>query len=226
MQKIKLEKNWLEVLKPEFEKEYMRNLKSFLQSEKKQGKVIFPQGDEIFSALNLSPLDKTKVVIIGQDPYHGIGQAHGLCFSVKPGVRIPPSLRNVYKEMQNDLGITTPNHGHLAHWAEQGVLMLNNVLSVEQGNAGSHRKKGWEIFTDRIVDILNTQKEGLVFLLWGRDAQSKCAQIDRKRHLVLEAAHPSPLAGNRFLGNRHFSKTNEYLASQGKGIINWELPSL
>lgn len=220
-----LNKSWLTVLAGEFEKEYMLKLDKFLCQERKKGKIIYPSEDDIFSAFNLSPLSKTKVVIIGQDPYHGEDQAHGLCFSVKPQVKIPPSLRNVYKEMANDLNIPPANHGNLVHWAKQGVLMLNNVLTVEQGQAASHRNKGWEQFTDQVVEILNAKKKNLVFLLWGKDAQSKCVQIDRAKHLVLESAHPSPLARNKFFNNHHFSKTNDYLHKTGQKIIDWQLPS-
>ncbi len=221
-----LEKSWQKVLAPEFEKEYMQKLQAFLDDEVKSGVTIYPQEDDLFAALNLSPLEDTKVVIVGQDPYHGPDQAHGLCFSVKPGIRIPPSLLNIYKEMEQDLDIPRANHGHLISWAQQGVLMINNVLTVAKGSAGSHRKKGWEQFTDRIIDILNERKKNLVFLLWGKDAQKKCAKINREKHLVLESAHPSPLAGKRFFGNNHFSKTNTYLADLGKEIIIWQLPSV
>lgn len=218
--------NWPDALNDEFKKEYMLELKKFLASELDKGKCIYPHGKEMFSSFHATPFSKVKVVLIGQDPYHGPGQAHGLCFSVKPGVRPPPSLVNIYKELQSDLGITPVSHGYLMSWAEQGVLMLNAVLSVEQGKAASHQGKGWEIFTDKVVEILNMQKEHLVFLLWGAYAQAKGASVDRSRHLVLESPHPSPFSANRgFLGNRHFSKTNQYLQQHGLAPINWQLPA-
>lgn len=224
-QNIKLESSWLKELEEEFHKDYMKNLKQFLLQEKQAGKEIYPPGDAIFQALNSTPLDKVKVVILGQDPYHGPGQAHGLCFSVQPGVPVPPSLQNIYKEIQADLGISPPSHGYLVPWAEQGVLLLNAVLTVEKHLAASHRSKGWELFTDRVIEVINRKKEEVVFLLWGSYAQKKGAVIDRQRHLVLEAPHPSPLSAHRgFLGCRHFSKTNHYLEQHGLEGINWSLP--
>jgi uracil-DNA glycosylase len=223
---IQMESSWKNALLPEFEQNYMTQLKSFLVAEKRQGKTIYPKGQEYFSALNSTPFDQVKVVILGQDPYHGPNQAHGLCFSVKPGVAIPPSLVNIYKELQDDLGIEPPQHGYLQSWAEQGVLLLNSVLTVERGQAGSHQNKGWERFTDQIIKRLNDEREGIVFVLWGGYAQKKGRVIDRSRHLVLEAPHPSPLSAHRgFFGCRHFSKINNYLAERGQSQINWRLPA-
>ncbi|MCK0069063.1 uracil-DNA glycosylase [Kordiimonas laminariae] len=224
---IKLEESWKAALAPEFEKDYMKSLKAFLQAELQAGKTIFPKGSEYFSALDLTPVDKVKVVIIGQDPYHGPEQAHGLSFSVKPGVKIPPSLVNIYKEQEEDLGIKQPGHGYLASWAEQGVLMLNAVLTVQAHNAASHQGRGWEIFTDAIISELNQAHEGLVFILWGSYAQKKGKKIDRNKHLVLAGPHPSPLSAYRgFFGCKHFSKANGYLQSLGKEPINWQVPEL
>ncbi len=216
--------SWRKHLESEFSKDYFVQLESFISSEIKKGKIVFPPEKEIFSALKLTPFNKVKAVIIGQDPYHGPGQAHGLSFSVKPDVKIPPSLKNIYKELHQDLGIGIPDQGYLISWAEQGVLLLNSVLTVESGSAGSHQKKGWEIFTDKIVSSLNDYGENLVFFLWGSHAQKKGSQIDRKRHLILEAVHPSPLSAHRgFFGCRHFSKANNYLEKVGKEPINWVL---
>ena len=224
---IKLSPSWKSILSEEFNKDYMQALKSFLASELKDGKTIYPHGKEIFSALDATDFENVKVVIIGQDPYHGPGQAHGLCFSVKPDVRIPPSLRNIYKEIQNDLGIAPPNHGHLQHWANQGVLLLNNVLTVEKGLAASHKGKGWEQFTDAIIEKLNREHEHLVFILWGSPAQKKGKSIDRNKHLVLASTHPSPLSAHRgFFGNHHFSRANEYLKKNGREEIDWSLPKI
>ncbi|MCI5105693.1 MAG: uracil-DNA glycosylase [Pseudomonadales bacterium] len=222
---IRLEESWKAALADQFQADYMQSLRQFLQSEKAAGKRIFPPGDEIFTALNCTPLEQTKVVIIGQDPYHGPGQAHGLCFSVKPGIAVPPSLKNIYKELQADVGFEIPAHGCLNSWAEQGVLLLNATLTVEAHRAGSHQGKGWEQFTDRIISLLNEQRQGLVFILWGSYAQKKGAGIDRKRHLVLQSPHPSPLSASRgFFGNHHFSRANDYLRSQGIEPVNWQLP--
>jgi len=224
---VKLEESWKAALGGEFEKGYMKALKAFLKSEYAAGKTVFPAGSEYFSALDLTPVEKTKVVVIGQDPYHGPGQAHGLSFSVKPGIKVPPSLVNIFKEQAEDLGISQPNSGFLVPWAEQGVLMLNAVLTVQAHNAGSHQGKGWESFTDAIVDVLNREREGLVFMLWGSYAQKKGAKIDRNKHLVLAGPHPSPLSAYRgFFGCRHFSKANEYLAANGQTPITWQLPPL
>lgn len=219
---IKLHPSWLQTIGAEFDKPYMQQLKQFLITEKQAGKVLFPAGNHIFNALNATPFDKVKVVILGQDPYHGPGQAHGLCFSVLPGVPFPPSLRNIFKEISADMGVPVPQQGCLQPWAERGVLLLNATLTVEQGKAGSHQGKGWESFTDAIVHALNAQRDNLVFLLWGSYAQKKGQFIDSERHCVLKSAHPSPLSAHRgFLGNRHFSKTNTYLVSNGISPIDW-----
>lgn len=223
--KIQLESSWYQVLQEEFSKPYMQDLRGFLQREKQAGKQIYPPGALIFNALNSTPLNQVKVVILGQDPYHNPGQAHGLCFSVLPDIDPPPSLLNIYKELQRDLGIKPPGHGHLQHWASQGVLLLNAVLTVERFKAASHQGKGWELFTDRIVNVLNEKGVDLVFLLWGSHAQKKGQHISRTRHLVLESPHPSPLSAHRgFLGNGHFSRTNQWLVDHGKTPIDWQLP--
>lgn len=222
---IKLHESWKQPLAPEFASPRMQALKAFLIDEKARGKHIFPKGSEYFRALDLTPLDRVRVVILGQDPYHGEGQAHGLCFSVKPGVRTPPSLVNIYKELESDLGIARPRHGFLEHWAQQGVLLLNSVLTVEMAHAASHQRKGWEEFTDAIIRLVNDRAEPTVFLLWGAYAQRKAAFVDAGRHLVLKAAHPSPLsAHNGFFGCRHFSQTNAFLAARGLDPIDWALP--
>lgn len=224
MGRIELDQSWLQYLQPEFELEYMRALSAFLRAEKAAGKVIFPAAADIFNALNSTAFDKVKVVIIGQDPYHGVGQAHGLCFSVLPGVATPPSLRNIYKEMATDLAIPPSTSACLQSWAQQGVLLLNAVLTVEAGLPASHRGKGWERFTDRVIHLLNEKRDNLVFLLWGNYAQRKGAIIDRSRHLVLESVHPSPLSASRgFFGNQHFSKTNRYLIEHGNTAIDWRV---
>ena len=223
---VRLEDSWKAVLGDEFAQPYMHNLKDFLRSEKAAGKQIFPKGAEYFRALDLTPLNEVRVVILGQDPYHGAGQAHGLCFSVRPGVRIPPSLVNIYKELQSDLGILPARHGFLEHWARQGVLLLNSVLTVEEARAASHQGQGWERFTDAVIRAVNEDCEHVVFMLWGSYAQKKAAFVDRSRHLVLKAPHPSPLsAHNGFFGCRHFSQANEYLLSKGRNAIDWQLPS-
>jgi uracil-DNA glycosylase len=222
---IQLEPSWLARLAPEFEQTYMQDLRAFLQVEKQAGKRIFPAGKEFFNAFAHTPLDKVKVVILGQDPYHGEGQAHGLCFSVKPGVAVPPSLNNIYKEIHAELGLPIPNHGHLTAWADQGVLLLNSVLSVECARAASHQGKGWETFTDRVIDVVNREREGVVFMLWGSYAQRKGALIDSQRHCVLKAPHPSPLSAHRgFFGCGHFRMANEYLRGRGETPIDWSLP--
>lgn len=227
MRDVRLQDSWKALLAPEFEQDYMEKLRAFLLQQKQQGRVIYPPGAQIFNALDQTPFENVKVVILGQDPYHGPGQAHGLCFSVSPGVPKPPSLQNIFKEIAQDLGIAPANHGCLLPWAEQGVLLLNAVLTVEHALAGSHQGKGWEIFTDRIVSLLNEQREHLVFMLWGSYAQKKGAIINRQRHLVLESPHPSPLSAHRgFFGNKHFSKTNTYLIEHGVDPINWQLPDL
>ncbi|SFD91229.1 Uracil-DNA glycosylase [Pseudomonas citronellolis] len=225
--RIKLEESWKSALREEFDKPYMRELGEFLRKEKAAGKVIYPPGPLIFNALDSTPLDKVKVVIIGQDPYHGPGQAHGLCFSVQPGVPAPPSLQNIYKELQRDLNVPIPSHGYLQHWAEQGVLLLNTSLTVEQARAGSHAQAGWQQFTDRVIEVVNERCDGVVFLLWGSHAQSKQKLIDPRKHLILKSAHPSPLSAYRgFLGNGHFSRTNKFLEQNGKTPIDWALPEV
>ncbi len=225
MRKVKLHESWLSRLGDQFEQEYMRKLRDFLLMRKRHQAVIYPPGPQIFSALDSTPFEQVRVVILGQDPYHGPGQAHGLCFSVKPGVRVPPSLVNIYREIQDDLGIPAPQHGYLQSWAEQGVLLLNAVLTVERGQAGSHQGKGWEIFTDAVVRLLNDEAEGLVFMLWGSYALKKGAVINRSKHLVLTAPHPSPLSAHRgFLGCKHFSSANEYLERGQKHPIDWSVP--
>ncbi|MFT6106098.1 MAG: uracil-DNA glycosylase [Rickettsiales bacterium] len=227
IKKPPLPDSWMSYLGEEFEKDYMMNLQSFLQKEKGENKSIYPDESQIFSAFNLTPLDKVKIVIIGQDPYHGEDQAHGLCFSVNPGVKTPPSLRNIYKELKSDLGSETPNHGFLESWAKNGVLMLNNVLTVEQGKPASHQGKGWEIFTDRTVDVLNKKCKNLVFLLWGSHAQKKAVNVDNKKHLVLKCSHPSPFSAHKsFLGSGHFSKSNKYLQNCGITPVDWFLPQI
>ncbi len=218
-----IEKSWAAALSEEFQKPYFQSLKEFLVAEKKSHQ-IYPTGGKIFAAFNETPFDKVKAVLIGQDPYHGAGQAHGLCFSVQPNVRIPPSLQNIYKEMRADIGFEIPNHGHLIKWAREGVMMLNAVLTVRHSEAGSHRGKGWENFTDAAIRKLSEEKSGLVFLLWGNFAKQKKALINTEKHHVLEAAHPSPFAAhNGFFGCRHFSKTNQFLESQGLKKINWQI---
>jgi uracil-DNA glycosylase len=225
--KVQLHESWLSRLQDQFQQDYMHNLRSFLVTRKAHRTVIYPPGRQIFNAMNSTPFDRVRVVILGQDPYHGPGQAHGLCFSVQPGVKIPPSLANIYREIQSDLGITPATHGCLQSWAEQGVLLLNAVLTVERGQAGSHQGKGWETFTDVIVQLLNDEREELVFMLWGSYAMKKGAVIDRRKHLVLKAPHPSPLSAHRgFLGCRHFSAANEYLQQHQQAAIDWSVPDL
>lgn len=226
---VRLHESWREPLAEEFASPYMANLKQFLLAERTAGKRIFPAGSEWFRALDLTPLEQVRVVVLGQDPYHGPGQAHGLCFSVRPGVRTPPSLVNIYKEMRDDLGVAPARHGFLEHWADQGVLLLNSVLTVEMARAASHRAQGWEQFTDAVVRLVAAKPEPVVFLLWGSYAQKKAAfipSVERGgRHLVLKAAHPSPLsAHNGFFGCRHFSKANAFLEEKGRGTIDWMLP--
>lgn len=216
---------WKEVLHGEREKDYFKSLIVFIENERRSGKVIYPPNRAIFNALALTPFSSVRVVILGQDPYHGPEQAHGLCFSVQHGIKPPPSLINIFKELQSDLGIPRPSHGCLEHWAEQGVLLLNAVLTVEQGKPGSHAQKGWERFTDRIVAELNSRLEGVVFLLWGAYAQKKGGCIDSARHLVLTAPHPSPFSADRgFFGCKHFSVTNQHLMSRGLAPIDWSVP--
>ncbi|MBF0363739.1 MAG: uracil-DNA glycosylase [Oligoflexia bacterium] len=222
---VKIEERWKEVLEEEFNKDYMLKLKDFLKRELEEQKVIYPHGRDIFSAFNFTPFDKVRVVIIGQDPYHGPGQAHGLCFSVRPEVPPPPSLLNIFKELQSDLGIVVPDkYGSLVEWAKQGVLLLNAVLTVEKNKPLSHNGQGWEIFTDRVVEILNEEKQNLVFVLWGSPAQKKGAKVDEKKHFVIKAPHPSPLSAYRgFFGHRPFSKINDHLRKIGNEEINWQL---
>jgi len=221
----KLDESWKAALSGELESPYMAELRSFLKDNMAEGKEIFPIPSEYFAALNLTPLDRVKVVILGQDPYHGDGQAHGLCFSVQPDVRTPPSLKNIYKELEADLGIPRAAHGHLVSWARQGVLLLNSVLTVERGLAASHRNRGWERFTDAVIAQVNQLEHPVVFLLWGAYAQKKAQFVDSSRHLVLKAAHPSPLsAHNGFLGCRHFSQANDFLEKNGLEPIDWRLP--
>lgn len=218
---IKIETSWKQRLQPEFEKEYFARLVSFVKEEYK-AKTIYPPGALIFNAFDLCPFDNVKAVIIGQDPYHGEGQAHGLCFSVRDGVAFPPSLINIFKEIESDMGYKPLPTGNLERWARQGVLLLNATLTVRAHIAGSHQKKGWEEFTDSAITVLNNEKENLVFFLWGSYAQKKGASIDRSKHLVLESVHPSPLSAyNGFFGNRHFSRCNEYLISKGIKPIDW-----
>lgn len=220
--RVRLESGWKQALASEFSSDYMIRLRAFLLAEKQQGKVVYPPGPQIFNAFEHTPFDQVKVVILGQDPYHGPGQAHGLCFSVPEGVKPPPSLINIFKEISRDFGTPMSRNGNLEHWADQGVLLLNATLTVLQGQAGAHQGKGWERFTDAVIDRLNRQRDGLVFMLWGSYAQKKGALIDRQRHLVLTAPHPSPLSAHRgFIGCGHFSKANEYLRSHGKQPVAW-----
>ncbi len=222
---VTLEASWKARVGSHFEHTEMRALAAFLRQRKQQGAIIHPRGAQIFAALDLTPFDEVKVVILGQDPYHGPGQAHGLCFSVMPGVPVPPSLDNIFKELARDLQVARPDHGWLVPWARQGVLLLNSVLTVESGVAGSHQGKGWEGFTDACIAALDREREGLVFLLWGSYAQSKGKLIDGTRHLVLKAPHPSPLSAHRgFLGCAHFSRTNNALRENGQASIDWGLP--
>lgn len=224
--RLRLEPGWKAVVGDWFEREDMQALRRFLIEQSRAGKRIYPPAARIFAAFDATPFDKVEVVILGQDPYHGPGQAHGLSFSVPRGVDIPPSLNNIFAEIEHDLGIPRPRHGCLETWAERGVLLLNSVLTVEAGRAAAHQGKGWEGFTDHVIDVLNRQHEHLVFMLWGRYASDKGRLLDRKRHLVLTAPHPSPLSAHRgFLGCGHFSKANAYLAEHGRTPIDWSLPA-
>ena len=216
----KIEEKWLNAINEEFKKDYFINLKSFLLEERKQFKV-YPPGNRMFAAFDFTPFDKVKVVILGQDPYHGDGQANGLCFSVADGIRQPPSLVNIFKELHEDIGCAKPQSGNLEPWAQQGVFLLNATLTVRANTAGSHQNKGWELFTDAVIKTLSDKKENLVFLLWGNYAKAKTVLIDADKHLVLTAAHPSPLARGAFFGSKHFSKTNAYLKSKGIAEVNW-----
>lgn len=220
-----MDDSWKRQLEDEFSQDYMQELKNFLSQEYEKGKTIYPKKSEYFSAFNHTPFEEVKVVIIGQDPYHGPGQAHGLSFSVRPGVKTPPSLVNIYKELKSDLGVPVADHGYLKSWADQGVLLLNAVLTVETAKAASHRNRGWEQFTDRVIEKLNQRQKPLVFILWGSYAQKKGAFIDRKKHLVLSGPHPSPLSAHRgFFGCKHFSKANAFLIKNQQAPIDWELP--
>jgi uracil-DNA glycosylase len=221
---VKIEASWKEVLKSEFNKPYFQQIALHLKTEKSQGKTIYPPGGFIFNAFNKTAFNHVKVVILGQDPYHGAGQAHGLCFSVQDGIAPPPSLVNIFKELQDDIGIDLPRHGNLSHWAEQGVFLLNASLTVRAGEPMSHAKIGWAQFTDTVIKIISAQKKNVVFLLWGKFAQEKRLLIDEGRHLILKAAHPSPLSAYAgFLGCKHFSKTNAFLMSKGIDPIDWKI---
>ncbi len=222
-----IDHSWQRALQPEFDSDYMAALFAFLKAEKKAGKEIYPPSGNWFRALELTPLSAVRVVILGQDPYHGPGQAHGLCFSVQPTIRTPPSLLNIYRELESDLGLPRPDHGFLQHWADQGVLMLNSVLSVEAEKPASHQKRGWECFTDAVIRTINARPDPAVFLLWGAQAQKKTAFVDASRHLLLTAAHPSPLAAHRgFFGCRHFSQCNAFLVENNRTAIDWSLPDI
>ena len=223
MSNVKIEESWKAVLKEEFEQPYFQSLATFLRNAKSNGKTIYPPGSLIFNAFNTTPFDQVKVVILGQDPYHNPGEAMGLSFSVPKGVRIPPSLRNIYKEINDDLGLPIPNHGDLTRWAEQGVFLLNAMLTVEKNKPRSHQKIGWQDFTDAVIRKLSEQREGLVFMLWGGFAKKKAVLINGGKHKLLMAAHPSPLAGGAFFGSKHFSQANAYLEAQGKEPIDWGL---
>lgn len=218
---VQIEEGWKLALNDEFNKPYFPLIKQFIVEQKAKGKTVYPPGPLVFNAFNLTPYHQLKVVILGQDPYHGPGQAEGLCFSVPQGIKPPPSLVNIFKELKTDLGITPPNHGSLVKWAQQGVLLLNASLTVNAGEANSHAKCGWQIFTDAVIKKISDDKEGIVFLLWGNFARAKKVLIDTNKHFVLEAAHPSPLSGGAFFGSRHFSQTNEILKKQGKEPIDW-----
>ncbi|MBK9104860.1 MAG: uracil-DNA glycosylase [Saprospiraceae bacterium] len=220
---VRIESGWKEHLKEEFSKPYFAGIKHFLSEEKTRGKIIFPPGPLIFNAFDKTPFDKVRVVILGQDPYHGPGQAMGLCFSVPRQVAIPASLKNIFKEINRDTGLPIPGHGDLSAWTGQGVFLLNSILTVERGMAGAHSKIGWQIFTDAVIKTLSDQRDGLIFLLWGNYARSKNILIDGTKHTILEAAHPSPLARDAFKGCAHFSKTNSILLSRGEKPINWSL---
>ena len=221
--KPRIEESWHEQLMAEFKAPYFSALKDFLVSEKLKNKTIYPPGKKIFAAFDHTAFDKVKVVILGQDPYHGTGQAHGLSFSVPDGIKPPPSLVNIFKELNSDLGIPIPAKGNLEKWAGQGVLLLNATLTVQANNPGSHQKKGWENFTDAVIKTISEKKSGVVFLLWGNFAKQKAALIDQTKHFVLTAAHPSPLAGGAFFGCKHFSKTNELLKKQGLEPVDWRI---
>ncbi|HPW86407.1 MAG TPA: uracil-DNA glycosylase [Chitinophagales bacterium] len=221
---IQMHESWKTALKAEFEKPYFAELKRFLQAEKAAGKTIYPPGSLIFNAFNSTPFDQVRIVILGQDPYHGPGQAHGLCFSVQHGVKPPPSLVNIYKELQSDMGITLPTHGCLQSWTTQGVFLLNAILTVEANKPASHQKKGWEEFTNAAIQQLSLQREGLIFMLWGNFAQQKATLIDERKHTILKAPHPSPFSAHTgFLGCGHFSKANAILTARGEAPVNWQV---
>jgi uracil-DNA glycosylase len=221
---IQMHESWKTALKAEFEKPYFAELKRFLQAEKAAGKTIYPPGSLIFNAFNSTPFDQVRIVILGQDPYHGPGQAHGLCFSVQHGVKPPPSLVNIYKELQSDMGITLPTHGCLQSWTAQGVFLLNAILTVEANKPASHQKRGWEEFTNAAIQQLSLQREGLIFMLWGNFAQQKAALIDERKHTILKAPHPSPFSAHTgFLGCGHFSKANAILTARGEAPVNWQV---
>lgn len=221
--KIQIEASWKEALASAFDQSYFSEIRDFLKQEKNAGKIIYPPGQNIFKAFDLAPINDVKVVIIGQDPYHNPDQAMGLSFSVPKGIRIPPSLKNIYKEIIQDVGGDLPTHGDLTYWAQQGVFLLNAMLTVEQNKPSSHRKIGWQHFTDDVISVLSSRRENIVFLLWGNFAKNKSILIDESKHLVLTSAHPSPLAGGAFFGNNHFSKTNAYLISHDKTPIDWQI---
>jgi uracil-DNA glycosylase len=221
MSNVKIEESWKEALKLEFQQPYFQALAAQLKNEKAAGKIIYPPGSLIFNAFNTTPFDQVKAIILGQDPYHNPNEAMGLSFSVPKGIRVPPSLRNIYKELHTDLGHTVPNHGDLTKWANQGVLLLNSFLTVEKNKPRSHQKIGWAQFTDAVIKTLSNERENLVFMLWGNPAKKKAAMIDREKHLILEAAHPSPLAGGAYFGSKHFSQANTYLEANGKTSIDW-----
>ena len=223
MSSVQIEASWKTALRDQFEQPYFQALAAFLKKEKAAGKTIYPPGSLIFNAFNTTPFPEVKVVIIGQDPYHNPGEAMGLCFSVPKGVRVPPSLKNIYKELESDVGATIPNHGDLTSWAQQGVFLLNAMLTVERNRPGSHQKIGWQDFTDAVIRKLSDGREHLVFMLWGGFARKKKELIDGSKHLILEAAHPSPLAGGAFFGSQHFSKANAYLQEHGMGKVEWQV---
>jgi uracil-DNA glycosylase len=221
---VKLHESWLQKLQTEFDATYMAELKTFLAQQRAVGKIIYPKATEWFAALDSTPLDRVRVVVLGQDPYHGEGQAHGLCFSVREGVRPPPSLQNIHKEMKTDLGVEPPGHGNLQHWAQQGVLLLNSVLTVEANQAASHAGKGWEKFTDAVIREVNALPHPVVFILWGNYAQKKAAFVDPQKHHIIKSAHPSPLsAHNGFFGSKPFSRANDFLRTNGQAEIDWRL---
>lgn len=223
---INLCQSWHQLLQDELNSDYFNQLTKFIDTEISSGQIIFPQPQDIFSALNLTPLEKVKVVILGQDPYHGDGQAHGLAFSVNRDIKIPPSLVNIYKELNSDLNLEIPRHGCLESWAKEGVLLLNNVLTVQKGMAGSHHKKGWEKFTDKIIEIINEKKENVVFILWGSPAQKKASKVSTEKHFVITSVHPSPLSSYRgFFGSKPFSKANDFLVQKSLKPINWNVPN-